>query len=117
MVPESQLFLQDGDELTFQTPKGTLVEIEFNHDGSLDEASGHLALTGDVFSPVGDFMKLNEAVAALQKAGKTPSGDWTFEKSMLHGWVYEFEGLENGKMMEYIVDGKSGKLLKSKRDF
>lgn len=116
MVPESKLILQDGSELSLQTPKGTLVEVEFNNDGSIDEASGNSATHGDVFLPPGNLMNLNDAITALQKAGKSPTGDWTFEKSIIHGWVYEFEGSENGKMMEYLLDAKSGKLLKSRRD-
>lgn len=114
MVPDSKLILQDGHEFKFQTTKSTIVEVELNKDGSIDEASGESATNGDIFNPGGELMNLAEAVSALQKAEKSPTGDWSFEKSTLNGWIYEFEGLEKGKEIEYFVDAKNGKLIKSR---
>lgn len=115
-VPSSTFLAEDGDEFQFQTAKGTIVEVELNRDGSIDEASGDAALTGDVFVPGGSLLSLSAAVESLKKSGKTTQGDWSFEKSTLNGWVYEFEGVEGGKKMEYVIDATAGKLIKAKRD-
>lgn len=115
-VPNAKLLTEDGNDFDLQTAKGTIVEVEMNGDGSLDEASGDAATQGDVFSPGNGLISLEEATRALQKAGKSPTGDWSLEKSMLRGWVYEFEGRENGKDMEYAIDAKTGKLVKDRRD-
>lgn len=116
MIPDSKVIQQDGAEYEVMTPKQTVVEIEFNRDGSIDEASGDAAQAGDVFNPGEGMITLADAVAALSKAGKTPSGDWSYEKSLTKGWIYEFEGTENGKKMEYAVSAKDGKIVKDNRD-
>lgn len=111
-----KLIKEDGDEYSIQTAKGTVVEVELNNDGTVDEASGDSVAGGDAFAPGGGMLSLADAVAALKKAGKNPTGDWSYEKSMINGWVYEFEGVENGKSMEYAISAKDGKLVKDKRD-
>lgn len=116
LVPESKVLEQDGREFEVMTKQNTKMEIEFDRKGALAEASGDAATAGDVFAPGQGFISLADAVAALTAAGKTPSGDWSFDKSMAKGWIYEFEGTEEGKKMEYAVDAKSGKLVKSNRD-
>ncbi|MGE3684717.1 MAG: PepSY domain-containing protein [Bdellovibrionales bacterium] len=35
---------------------------------------------------------------------------------MLHSWIYEVEGVENGREKEYLIDAKDGKLLRDSRD-
>ncbi len=116
LVPESKITKEDGNEFDLMTAKQTVIEVELNKDGTLDEASGNAALAGDVFVPGNGLMSLGDAVSALQKAGKTPAGDWSIEKSFLNDWIYEFEGTENGKAMEYAVSAKDGKLVKDRRD-
>jgi uncharacterized membrane protein YkoI len=116
LVPESKITKEDGNEFDLMTAKQTVIEVELNKDGTLDEASGNAALTGDVFVPGNGLMSLSDAIAALQKAGKTPAGDWSIEKSFMNDWIYEFEGTENGKAMEYAVSAKDGKLVKDRRD-
>lgn len=116
MVPASKVLKTDGNEFDLLTPKNTVVEIELNRDGSLDEASGDFAQGGDVFIPSDGHLTLANAVAALKAAGKTPSGDWSYEKSFLHGWVYKFEGSENGKTMKYLVNAENGRLVGDRRD-
>ena len=69
-----------------------------------------------MFVPGGQLLSLAAAVESLKKSGKTAQGDWSFEKSTLNGWVYEFEGVEDGKKMEYVIDATAGKLIKAKRD-
>lgn len=116
LVPESKVVKQDGDEYEVVTPKNTIVEVEFKRDGSVDEASGDAALAGDVFVPGNGMIALSDAVEALKKSGKSASGDWSYKKSFKNGWVYEFEGLENGKEMEYQISAKDGSLVKDRRD-
>ena len=116
MVPGAKLVVEDGHEFKFQTAKGTIVEVELHRDGSIDEASGDVALN-DIFHPGRGLLTLTDAINALKKAGKSPVGDWSFEKSMLHGWIYEFDGIENGKEMEYAIDATNGKLVIDRRDF
>lgn len=115
-VPGSKLVKEDGSDYDFRTPKNTIVEVELNNDGTIDEASGDLAHEGDVFNPGSNQLSLEAAVAALKKAGKMPTGDWSYEKSLLRGWVYEFEGNENGTKMDYVVSAVDGKLLKDSKD-
>lgn len=116
MVPNAKIIKEDGNEFDLQTAKGTVVEVELNRDGTIDEASGDSVAGGDEFAPGAGMMTLAQAAEALRKAGKNPTGDWSFEKSMMHGWMYEFEGMENGKKMEYGISAKDGKLVKEKRD-
>lgn len=116
LVPESKVVKQDGDEFEVSTAKQTIVEVEFNRDGTVEEASGDAAVAGDVFTPGNNMITLQQAVDSLKKAGKTPKGDWSYKKSFTNGWVYEFEGVENGKDMEYAVSAKDGKIVKDNRD-
>ncbi len=117
MVPESKIVKEDGLEFEVMTKNNTQMEIEFNRDNSIDEASGDAPLNGDVFQPGDNFISLDQAVQSLKTLGKTPSGDWQFEKSFVNGWVYEFDGLEDGKEMTYLINAQNGELVKSSRDW
>lgn len=115
-IPNSKVVKVDGHEIDLQTAKGTVVEVELNRDGTLDEASGDAVNGGDQFVPGDGLMSLEQAIAALKTAGKSPTGDWKLKKSMMNGWVYEFDGQENGKDMEYAISAKDGKLVKDRRE-
>ncbi len=115
-VPESKFLHKDGDEYKVTTAKQTIVEVEFDRDGKVDEASGDAVEGGDVFIPGRGNFTLAQALDALKKSGKTPTGDWKYKKSFLNGWVYEFEGTENGKKMDYAVSAKDGALVVDRRD-
>ncbi|WP_413574889.1 hypothetical protein ACLVWU_11645 [Bdellovibrio sp. HCB290] len=116
IVPAGNIVRQDGHEYKLTTSKNTLMEVEFNRDGSIDEASGDAAGAGDVLVPGEGRKTLEEVVKSLNVAGKKPSGDWSFKKSFIHGWIYEVEGFEGGKKMEYLVSAKDGSLIKEKQD-
>lgn len=116
IVPQGVIVEREKNEVKFKTPTGTIVEVEYNVDGSFDEASGDNADRGDVLVPEAGIISLESAVTKLKKAGKTPIGDWSLEKKFVDGWVYEFEGFENGKKMEYRVSGKDGSLISSTID-
>lgn len=115
LVPNGTVEMREGNEVKVKTAEGTRVEIEFNRDGTLDEASGDMAKK-DIFVPGNGLISLKDAVAALEKAGKTPSGDWSLDKDMMRDWEYEFEGVENGREFEYRINAKTGQLVKSKQD-
>lgn len=93
IIPDGKVVEVKKHEKKIETPAGTIVEIEYTMTGEFKEAS--------------DVMK---------NAGKTISGDWSLEKSFVHGWVYEFEGFENNAKMDYLVDAKTGKLIKAQID-
>ena len=114
-VPNGKIEVKENDEVKVKTAQDTFIEIEFNRDGSLDEASGDLALKDD-FTPGNNLLTLKEAVSALEKSGKTVSGEWSLDKGFLKDWEYEFEGVEEGKKFEYVVNAKTGKLIESKPD-
>ncbi|WP_413584547.1 PepSY domain-containing protein [Bdellovibrio sp. HCB274] len=116
IVPAGNIVKQDGHEYKLTTAKNTLMEVEFNRDGTIDEASGDAAGAGDVLVPGEGRKTLEEVIKSLSVAGKKASGDWSFKKSYMHGWVYEVEGFEEGKKMEYLVSAKDGSLIKEKKD-
>lgn len=115
LVPRGTVQQVDRDEVTVKTAAGTILEIEFNRDGSLDEASGDMA-TKDNFVPGNGLLELKDAVAALEKNGKKAEGEWSLDKDFMREWEYEFEGYENNQKYEYVINAKTGALLKSKRD-
>lgn len=114
-VPAGTLEVAERDEAKVRTAQGTIVEIELNRDGSLDEASGELAQK-DTLTPGQGLLSLTEAVAAMKKHGKNVEGEWSLDKDFLRDWEYEFEGMENGKEHEYSLNDKTGKLIESKPD-
>ncbi|WP_408095812.1 PepSY domain-containing protein [Peredibacter sp. HCB2-198] len=115
MIPGGKVVQEKEKEVKVQTKDGSIVEVEFKRNGDFEEASGH-AVDKDTFEPGQNLLSLKDAVASVKKAGKTPVGDWSLEDSMMKGWHYEFEGMENGKAMEYLVDAKTGKLRESRQD-
>ena len=114
-VPDGKVELMEKDEVKVKTTQGTMVEVEFDRNGGLQEASGDFAQK-DNFVPGNGLLSLKDAVAAITKNGKTVDGEWSLDKDFLRDWEYEFEGIENGKKFEYVVNAKTGKLLESKPD-
>ncbi len=117
LVPNSKVVSEEENEFEVLTPQNTAIEIEFNSEGALEEASGDAAQTGDVFTPGEGRVPLAGAVDSLKKAGKTITGEWEFDKSLASGWVYEFEGTEDGKKMEYTVNASDGKIIRERKDW
>ncbi len=114
-VPNGKLLQSEGKEYKIQTPEGSVVEVELNRKGELDEASGDLA-EKDVFVPGQGLLALDQALNAVKEQGKSPSGEWSLEYSMIRGWYYEFNEKLNGQEIEYLVSAKDGKILKEKID-
>jgi uncharacterized membrane protein YkoI len=115
LVPDGKIEATKKDEVVIKTKAGTLVEVELNRDGSLDEASGHNALK-DNFTPGAGLLTLDQAVKKLKEKGKDVSGEWSLDKDLLRDWEYEFEGIENGKQYEYSLNARTGELVKSDAD-
>lgn len=115
LIPEGTVVQEKTREVKVQTKAGSIVEVEFETNGEFEEASGN-SLEKDIFNPGNGLISLSEATEILKKSAKKPSGDWNLEKTMMKGWIYEFEGFENGKEVDYIVDAKNGKLLETRVD-
>lgn len=114
-IPGGEIVQEKAKEVKVKTPQGTIVEIEFNRDGTFEEASGK-NIEKDAFVPEDGLISLSEAISTLKKEGKAPAGDWELEKSFIRGWHYKFEGYEKNQKYDYVVDAKTGKLLESKLD-
>lgn len=115
LVPGGTVEHTKGDEATVKTTAGTFIEIEFNRDGSLDEASGDMA-TKDNIVPGNGLLSLKDAVSSLEKNGKKAEGEWSLDKDFMREWEYEFEGFENNQKFEYVINAKTGEFLKSEKD-
>lgn len=114
-VPGGAVVELKKDEVKVKTPAGSLVEIEFNRNGELDEASGD-AIESDVFIPGNDYKNLSEISKTLKDQGYQLSGDWSYESSFMKPWHYEVDAFKDGQSYEVEIDAKTGKILKSKID-
>jgi hypothetical protein len=116
LVPGGTEISRDNGEIKVKTTAGTVIELSMDADGELEEASGSAVLKGDVFEPGAGQLSLAQASEGLKKSGKTPQGEWTFEENENGDWIYDFEGTENKKAVDYIVNATNGKLLKTEID-
>lgn len=114
-IPGGKILQETRKEVKVLTPNSTVVEVEFKRDGSFDEASGDV-IEKDIFVPDQGLLSLADAVAEFKKSGDTPTGDWSLDHGLVHGWHYEFDGYKNGQQMEYTVDAATGKILDSRVD-
>lgn len=114
-VPGGKVLQEKYDEVKIQTAKGSIIEVEFTRSGKFDEASGNNAAE-DAFKAPNGLVSLETAVKGLKDAKKQPTAEWSLDSSIVKGWIYEFEGYENGQEMEYYVDAKTGKFLKASVD-
>lgn len=115
LVPDGKVHEVGKDEIKIATANDSIVELEFSANGKLEEASGD-DCHRDILIPKNGLLTLAEANQALEKQGKEVQGEWSLEESFFQGWHYDFEGTENGKEVEFVVDAKNGKLLKIKVD-
>lgn len=116
LVPGGKIKSKTSFEIKVTTPQNTEVELGIDQDGDLEEASGLAAEKGDIFEPGEKRLSLKDVVAALKKAGKTLQGEWIFEQSDDGDWLYDLEGIENKKNVDYIVNAETGKLLRTEVD-
>lgn len=114
-IPGGKIVQETRKEVKVLTPNSTIVEVEFKRDGTFEEASGDV-IEKDIFVPAQGMLSLADAVAEFKKSGDTPTGDWSLEESLRHGWHYDFEGYKNGQKMEYVIDAVTGKILDAQID-
>ena len=89
-----------------ETVGKTQIELVFDDKGVLEEAYGKAAGKGDNFVPGQKMLPLDEIVKKL--AGKTLQGEWIFEQNANGDWVYDIEGRENNKDVDYIINAETG---------
>lgn len=116
LVPGGKVKSKTSFEIKVTTPQNTEVELGIDQEGELEEASGVAAEKGDVFVPGEKRLPLSDIVASLKKAGKTLQGEWIFEQNDEGDWLYDLEGTENKKNVDFIVNAESGKLLRTEID-
>lgn len=107
-VPGGQVVQRDHDEVQVRTAAGSVVELDLDRAGEVEEASGHAATRGDVLQPGGGLLSLEEAVAAAGIDG--PIVEWSLDHEW-NGWLYEFEAVENGQEVEIKLDARDGALV------
>ena len=112
-VPGGSVVELKKDEVKVKTPAGSLVEIEFDRKGELEEASGD-AIENDIFVPGKSYKNLSEISKTLKDQGYQLTGDWSYESSFMKDWHYEVDAFKDGQNLEIEVDAKSGKMTKSK---
>jgi uncharacterized membrane protein YkoI len=81
-------------------------ELVFDDKGVLEEAYGKAAGKGDNFVPGQKMLPLDEIIKKL--TGKTIQGEWIFEQNANGDWVYDIEGRENDKDVDYIINAETG---------
>jgi uncharacterized membrane protein YkoI len=113
MVPHGEISRKIGKDYSVKTQSGTKVMIEFDHAGNLDEASGLNLGTGDIFEPGNGLITLGSAAQLLKGAGHNVKGEWRLEHDPKYKWIYELESLTNDEKNDFLVDAKSGKLIKT----
>ncbi|MBY0516785.1 MAG: PepSY domain-containing protein [Bacteriovoracaceae bacterium] len=116
LVPQSTIAGKTKTEIKLKTKAGTIVEIGIDDEGEMEEASGSLADKGDEFEPGDKSLSLKAVVEILKKEGKKLQGEWTYEENEEGDWVYDFEGIEKNKDVDYIVNATTGKILKTELD-
>lgn len=116
LVPDSTVVSKTKIDVKVKTKAGTTIELGFDDDGELEEASGTAAIKGDAFIPGDGLLTLKAITDELAKNGKTLQGEWTFEENEEGDWVYDLEGSEKGKEVDFIVNAKTGKLIATEID-
>lgn len=114
-VPGGEIIQKKFSEVKVKGPKGGIIEIEYTMTGAFDEASGN-SVDIDTLVPGDGLMTLDEALRHFRKMGKNPTGDWSLEHSLIHGWFYEFQEFIKGQKVEYKVNAKNGEIITSKID-
>lgn len=112
-VPGGVVVQTKKNEVKVKTPKGSIVEIEFDRSGELDDASGD-AIENDVFIPGNSkHKKLDEIAAIVKEQGYELKGDWSYDKSIFKGWHYEVDAFKDNQEVELTLDAESGKIVET----
>lgn len=106
LVPQGKIVNESPESIKVETPNKTEIELVFDDKGILEEAFGKAAGKGDNFVPGQKLLPLEEIVKKL--SGKTLHGEWIFEQNSKGEWVYDIEGSEKGKDVDYIINSETG---------
>ncbi len=106
LVPQAKIVSESPESIKVETIAKTQIELVFDDKGVLEEAFGKAAGKGDNFVPGQKMLPLDEIVKKL--AGKTLQGEWIFEQNVNGDWVYDIEGRENNKDVDYIINAETG---------
>ena len=109
LVPKAKVVDESPESIKVLTPHKTEIELVFDDKGVLEEAFGKAAGKGDNFVPGQKLLPLEEIVKKL--SGKTLQGEWIFEKNSKGDWVYDIEGRENNKDVDYIINAETGAVI------
>lgn len=114
-VPGSIIVKQKNKEVKVLTKNKTIVELEFELNNSLEEASGE-SLARDSFIPDTGHLNLEQIREIIAKKNKGLEAQWSYENSFLKGWYYEVELQTKNKEIEYKIDAKTGEILSEELD-
>jgi hypothetical protein len=106
LVPQGKIVSESPESIKVETVGKTQIELVFDDKGVLEEAYGKAAGKGDNFVPGQKMLPLDEIIKKL--TGKTIQGEWIFEQNANGDWVYDIEGRENDKDVDYIINAETG---------
>ena len=106
LVPQGKIVSESPESIKVETTGKTQIELVFDDKGVLEEAYGKAAGKGDNFVPGQKMLPLDEIIKKL--TGKTIQGEWIFEQNTNGDWVYDIEGRENDKDVDYIINAETG---------
>jgi uncharacterized membrane protein YkoI len=113
MVPQGEITSFLRRDFTVKTTAGTKIIIEFDRNGTLDEASGLNLGKGDIFEPGNGLISLSSAAQVIHQQGVKVAPIWRLEKDPKHDWVYEFEEEVDERTVEHLVNARNGKIIKT----
>ena len=106
LVPQGKIVSESPESIKVETVGKTQIELVFDEKGVPEEAYGKAAGKGDNFVPGQKMLPLDEIIKKL--TGKTIQGEWIFEQNTNGDWVYDIEGRENDKDVDYIINAETG---------
>lgn len=111
MIPGGSIKQEMSTDFYVRTIAGTRVLVEFDHQGSLDEASGLNLGSGDIFEPGEGLLTLETTARKLTEKGHKVRGLWRLEKDTSSRWYYELQVRSDLEDTFLQVDARSAKVL------
>lgn len=105
MVPRGKISETHGRDYIIKTKAGSKIDIEFDLEGKLKQATGKNLNMGDELEPGDGLMSLSSVARQLDQLGQKPSGHWKLEKDKHLGWIYDLNS-------QFILSAHTGKVLK-----
>jgi hypothetical protein len=111
MIPGGSVRQEMSTDFTVRTIAGTKVMVEFDQQGSLDEASGLNLGSGDIFEPGEGLLSLETTARKLTEQGHKVRGLWRLEKDLHARWYYELQVRSELEDTFLQVDARSAKVF------